>query len=72
MSWTPPARQVTLNHMNTPAPHGSSPRASTPALSRRPRPATQRLAGILLGWLRFTAMAVVGVLGVWLLVLLFV
>jgi hypothetical protein len=54
--------------MNTPAPLGAR-RPSTPGVPRRPL--AQRLVGVLLGWLRFAAMAVVGMVGVWLLVLLF-
>jgi len=44
-------------------------RASAPAGPRRHWPA--RLGDVLLSWLRFAAMALVGMLGVWLLVLLF-
>lgn len=68
MTWTRTSPQVTLNHMNTPAPLDASPALGEP---RRPRPSLQRLVGVLLSWLRFAAMAIVGMLGVWLLVLLF-
>jgi hypothetical protein len=70
-SWTAARRQVTLNYMNAPAPHASVQRVSAPRASPRARPRADRLFGVLLGWLRFAAMALVGMLGVWLLVLLF-
>jgi hypothetical protein len=46
-------------------------RPSAPAGPQRRRARASRLVATLLGWLRFTAMALVGMLGVWLLVLLF-
>jgi hypothetical protein len=70
MAWTRTTRQVTLNHMTTPAPLDAR-RRSTLGASHRPRRQARRLVGILLDGLRFAAMAVVGMLGVWLLVLLF-
>lgn len=66
-AWTRASSQVTLNHMTPPVSLG----ARRPSARGRPRPPGQRLIGVLLGWLRFAAMAVVGMLGVWLLVLLF-
>lgn len=54
--------------MNAPAPLGD-PRRS--AAAGPPRQRQHVLLAALLGGLRFAAMAVVGVLGVWLLVLLF-
>ena len=68
ISWTRTLRRVTINHM-TPPPPASLERASTVDEPRRRRPAP--LVRVLLDWLRFAAMAVVGMLGVWLLVLLF-
>ena len=55
--------------MTPPAPPASLERASAADEPRRRRPAP--LVRVLLDWLRFAAMAVVGMLGVWLLVLLF-
>ena len=68
-TWTRRWARATLNHMTAPAPHASLAPTSAPA--RRRQRHARRIAGALLDGLRFAAMAVVGVLGVWLLVLLF-
>jgi hypothetical protein len=69
--WTRTPPQVTLDHMNAPASHAPLPRASARSGPPRHRRRARRLVGVVLDGLRFTAMALVGMLGVWLLVLLF-